>query len=44
VEAYKAETIRNSFAAAGLVPYNPDRVLEKLDIQLKTPTPPVKQG
>jgi hypothetical protein len=44
VEAYKAETIRNSFAAAGLVPYNPDRVLEKLDIQLKTPTPPSSRG
>jgi hypothetical protein len=24
--AYKAENIRNGFAAAGLVPFNPDRV------------------
>ncbi|EED15968.1 conserved hypothetical protein [Talaromyces stipitatus ATCC 10500] len=38
--AYKAQTIRNSFAATGLVPFNPDRVLQHLNIQLKTPTPP----
>jgi hypothetical protein len=38
--AYKAQTIRNSFAATGLVPFNPDRVIQQLDIQLKTPTPP----
>jgi hypothetical protein len=38
--AFQAETIKNSFAGAGLVPFNPDRVLSKLDIQLKTPTPP----
>ena len=38
--AFTAEPIQNSFAAAGLVPFDPDRVLSKLDIQLKTPTPP----
>ena len=38
--AFKAETIQNSFAAAGLVPYNPERVLSNLNIQLKTLTPP----
>jgi hypothetical protein len=38
--AYKAQTIRNSFAATGLVPFNPDRVLQHLNVQLKTPTPP----
>jgi hypothetical protein len=27
IEAFKSETITNSFAAAGLVPYNPDRVI-----------------
>jgi hypothetical protein len=43
-EAYKPETIQNSFAAAGLVPYNPDRVLEKLNIRLNTPTPPSSRG
>jgi hypothetical protein len=39
-EAFKPETIKNSFAAAGLLPYNPNRVLTKLDIRLCTPTPP----
>jgi hypothetical protein len=39
-EAYKPVTIQNSFAAAGIWPYNPDRVLSQLDIQLRTPTPP----
>jgi hypothetical protein len=40
IEAYKLETIKNSFAAAGLVPFCPDQVLSKLNIQLRTPTPP----
>ena len=39
-EAFKAETIKNSFAAAGLIPLNAQRVLEKLNIQLKASTPP----
>jgi hypothetical protein len=38
--AFTAENIQNSFTATGLVLFNPDRVLGKLDIQLKTPTPP----
>jgi hypothetical protein len=40
--------IYSSFAAAGLVLYNPERVLSKLYTQLKTPTPPpaidIEQG
>ncbi|ODM14891.1 hypothetical protein SI65_09643 [Aspergillus cristatus] len=43
-EAFKMENIKNSFAASGLVPFNPERVLEKLNIQLKTPTPPGSQS
>ncbi|RJE18836.1 Pogo transposable element [Aspergillus sclerotialis] len=39
-EAFKPVTIQNAFAAAGLVPYNPDRVISTLNIQLRTPTPP----
>ncbi|EEA21528.1 transposon, putative [Talaromyces marneffei ATCC 18224] len=31
--AYKAQTIRNSFAATRLVPFNPDRVIQQLNIQ-----------
>jgi hypothetical protein len=38
-EAFKPATIQNAFAAAGLVPYDPDRVISKLDVQLRTPTP-----
>ena len=32
--------IRSGFVAAGLVPYDPERVLSKLNTQLRTPTPP----
>ncbi|KAI9041941.1 Pogo transposable element [Aspergillus affinis] len=38
--AFQADTIRNSFAGAGLIPFDPDRVFNQLNIQLKTPTPP----
>jgi hypothetical protein len=44
IEAFKSETINNSFAAAGLMPYSPDRVISKLDIRLRTPTPPSSRG
>jgi hypothetical protein len=41
LEAFqKPSTIQNSFAAAGLVPINAERVLSKLNISLRTPTPP----
>lgn len=40
IEAFKSETIKNSFAAAGLIPFAPDRVISKLNIQLRTPPPP----
>jgi DDE superfamily endonuclease/Tc5 transposase DNA-binding domain/helix-turn-helix, Psq domain len=42
--AFKPEIIKSSFAAAGLVPYDPDRVISKLSIRLRTPTPPSSQG
>ena len=31
-DAFKSETIQNSFWAAGLVPFNPESVLSKLNI------------
>lgn len=34
------QNIQNSFAGAGLAQYTPERVLSKLTIQLKTPSPP----
>lgn len=43
-KAFKSETIKNSFVAAGLVPFPPDRVLSKLNIHLRTPTPPISRG
>ena len=44
MEAFKPETIKNGFAAAGLIPLNPERVLSQLNIQLRTPTPPCSQS
>ncbi|EED21582.1 conserved hypothetical protein [Talaromyces stipitatus ATCC 10500] len=38
--AYKAQTVRNSITATGLVPFNPDRVYQQLTVRLRTPTPP----
>jgi hypothetical protein len=39
IKAFKLETIKNSFGAAGLVPFSLERVISKLDIQLRTLTP-----
>jgi hypothetical protein len=44
IEAFKAKTIKNSFSATGLVPYDPNRVISKLNIRLHTPTPPPSRG
>jgi hypothetical protein len=38
--AFKAQTVQNGFAATGIYPFEPDQVIQKLNIQLKTPTPP----
>jgi DDE superfamily endonuclease len=40
IEAFQPSIIRNSFAAAGLVPIDPARVLTKLNISLRTPSLP----
>lgn len=34
------KNIKGGFTGAGLVPFDPERVLSKLDVQLRTPTPP----
>lgn len=39
-QALSAANICSGFAATGLVPLSPEEVLSKLNIQLKTPTPP----
>lgn len=38
-ETFKMDNIKNGFAATGLVPYNPERVLTQLNIYHKRPTP-----
>ena len=38
-DAFKEGSVQNSFQAAGLVPFDPTRVLSKLNIRLRTPTP-----
>lgn len=40
IESLTSNIIRSGFTAAGLVPYDPERVLSKLNTQLRTPTPP----
>ena len=39
-ETMNQSNIQSSFAAIGVVPYDPERVLSKLNTQLRTPTPP----
>jgi hypothetical protein len=41
IEAITPAIIRSGFAATRLVPFNPDRVLSELNIQIRTPTPPL---
>jgi len=35
--------IKGSFRGAGLVPFNPEAVLSKLEVRLRTPTPPTTE-
>jgi hypothetical protein len=39
-KTFTPENIRVGFRGAGLVPHDPEVVLLKLNIQLRTPTPP----
>jgi len=34
------KNIQGGFAGAGLVPYDPERVISKLDMRIRTPIPP----
>ena len=38
-EAFTSDNIINAFRATGLIPFNPEEVLSRFTIQLKTPTP-----
>jgi hypothetical protein len=39
-KTFTTENVCAGFRGAGLVPYDPDAVLSKLDVRLRTPTPP----
>jgi hypothetical protein len=39
-EAMTEKNIQGGFRGAGLIPHDPEAVLSKLDVKLKTPTPP----
>ena len=38
------KNIQGGFTGAGLVPYDPERVISKLDVKLRTPTPLNSRG
>ena len=40
IKAFKAKTIKNSFIVTSLVLFTPNQVISKLNIRLRTPTPP----
>jgi hypothetical protein len=42
-QAITKANICASFQGAGLVPYNPEAVILKLDVKLRTPTPPAPE-
>lgn len=37
---FTEQNVKGGFRGAGLVPFNPDAVISKLDVKLRTPTPP----
>jgi hypothetical protein len=37
------KNIQGGFAGAGLVPFDPERVISKLDVHIRTPTPPASR-
>jgi hypothetical protein len=43
-EVFTIENIQSRFRATGLIPFNPKAVLDKLNLNLGTPTPPPSCG
>jgi hypothetical protein len=41
--SFTKSNMQGGFRGAGLVPYDPEAVISKLDIQLRTPTPPIAE-
>ena len=44
IETMNQANIKSSFTATRVIPYDPERVLSKLNTQLRTPTPPPTSG
>ncbi|KAK1845368.1 pogo transposable element with krab domain [Colletotrichum chrysophilum] len=40
-KVFNEENIRSAFQGAGISPWDPDHVIKKLDVHLRTPTPPI---
>jgi hypothetical protein len=38
------KNIQGGFTGAGLIPFDPEKVLSKLDVKLRTPTPPTSRA
>lgn len=43
-QTFTEDNARAEFRGAGLVLFNPEAVLSKLDVRLRTPTPPRRDG
>ena len=43
-EAFKPQNIQSGFIATGIAPFEPNQVIQQLDIQLRTPTPPASRS
>lgn len=43
LKVFSAETIKGAFRGAGLVPLNPEEVLQHIDIRIRTPSLPVEE-
>src|SRR5213075_2392427 len=37
---FTERNIKGAFRGSGMVPFNPEEVISKLDVRLRTPTPP----
>jgi hypothetical protein len=41
-QVFKQKNIQSGFRGAGLIPYNPEEVIARLDVKLRTPTPNIE--
>jgi len=43
ISVFSEDTIKGAFRGSGLVLFNPERILEALNVRLYTPTPPIEE-